>query len=131
MANKDIVEFKNSTGVIVYPKTTGEAVYLKNEEDLQAFLDALHDALVYNIYPKENEAVSLGKDAKKFKDIYTNKIVVAVISAPGGSMNIGTVTATSVSASTVSATTISGNVNSAGEADKGEAGKKVYGAVAN
>ncbi len=126
MANTDIVELKNSIGVIVYPKTVGEAVYLENEEDLQTFLDALHEALAYNIYPKENEGVSLGKEGKSFNNIYAKKIVVAVLDASEGSINAG-----SISANTISATTITGNVNSAGEADKGSAGRKVYGAVAN
>jgi len=117
--NKDIVELKNSTGFIVFPKTTGEAVYLADGRDVEAFLKALHEALEFNIVPKANETVSLGTSEKKFKELRVKKIYVVELEATGGSINVGTLNAT-----TVVATNLNGNVNSSGTTNK------VYGAVA-
>ncbi len=117
--NKDIVELKNSTGFIVFPKTTGEAVYLADGRDVEAFLKALHEALEFNIVPKTSETVSLGTSEKKFKELRVKKIYVVELEATGGSINVGTLNAT-----TVVATNLNGNVNSSGTTNK------VYGAVA-
>lgn len=118
--NRDIVEVKNSTGIIVFPKTTGEAVYLADGRDLEAFLKALHEALEFNIVPKTSESVSLGTNDKKFKELRVKKIYVVELDASGGSIsNVGT-----LNANTVVANSINGNVNASGTSNK------VYGAVA-
>lgn len=119
--NKDIVELKNSSGFIVFPKTTGEAVYLADGRDVEAFLKALHEALEFNIVPKTSETVSLGTSEKKFKELRVKKIYVVELDASGGSLsNVGT-----INANTIVANSINGNVNAPGTDDK-----KVYGAVA-
>lgn len=117
--NKDIVELKNSTGFIVFPKTTGEAVYLADGRDVETFLKALHEALEFNIVPKTSETVSLGTSEKKFKELRVKKIYVVELDASGGSINVGTLNAT-----TVVANSINGNVNSP------DTENMVYGAVA-
>ncbi len=133
MATKDIVELKNNNGTIVYPKTTGEAVYVSTAEDLQTFLDNLHKALVYNIIPKEDKGVSLGKSGKTIKEIYVAKIIVGdSISAAGKTLSIGTVTANAVTATTITGSltgSVIGNVNTETTADNET--YKVWGAVAN
>lgn len=100
--NRDIVELKNNTGTIVYPKTTGEAVYLSTAEDLQTFLDNLHKALAYNIIPAVDSGVSLGKSGKQIKEIYVAKIVIGdSIDATDKTITAGTITATSIAAETI------------------------------
>ena len=107
--NKDIVELKNDSGIIIYPKTTGEAVYLLTGESLQAFLDNLHNALKYNIIPEADQGVSIGSSAKQVKAIYVAKVIVG----------------DTIEASTVKANQIHGNVNSSGTDNT------VWGAVFN
>jgi len=131
MATKDIVELKNNNETIVYPKTTGEAVFLSTGEDLQTFLDNLHKALAYNIIPKDDKGVSIGKEGKTIKEIYVAKIIVGEsISATDKTLEIGTVTARTVTATNISGTltgTVIGNVN----AEDTATSYKVWGAVAN
>lgn len=99
---KDIVELKNNTGTIVYPKTTGEAVYLVDGDTLQTFLDALHNALKYNIIPAEDGVITIGKSGKQIKELHIRKIVVSdSIDATGKSITAGSVTADIISATAV------------------------------
>lgn len=97
--NKDIIELENETGTTIYPKTTGEAVYLATGETLQAFLDALHNALKYDIIPATGGAISIGTSEKKVKEIHVIKLVVSGnIEAAGQTLNIGTVKAAGITA---------------------------------
>lgn len=121
--NKDIVELKNDSGIIIYPKTTGEAVYLLTGESLQAFLDNLHNALKYNIIPETDQGVSIGSSAKQVKAIYVAKVIV------GDTIEASTVKADYGDITTVKANQINGNVNWDGVAEAGT--YKVWGAVFN
>ena len=128
--SKDIVVLKNNNQTIVYPKTTAEAVFVATGEDLQTFLNNLHNALNYNIVPETTETISLGNSSHKFVNIYVVNVYASNIEA------------SSVKASTIQATTyfsgklngslagnvtgdLTGNVNSKGT------GKEVWGAVFN
>ena len=128
--SKDIVVLKNNNETIVYPKTTAEAVFVATGEDLQIFLNNLHNALNYNIVPETTETISLGNSSHKFVNIYVVNVYASNIEA------------SSVKASTIQATTyfsgklngslagnvtgdLTGNVNSKGT------GKEVWGAVFN
>ncbi len=132
MATKDIVELKNNNETIVYPKTTGEAVFLSTGEDLQTFLDNLHKALTYNIIPKEDKGVSIGKDGKTIKEIYVAKIVIGEsISAAGKTIEVGTLTATNISATNISGSLTGSVVGNVNRDDDTKTTYKVWGAVAN
>lgn len=124
--NRDIVELKNSIGVIVFPKTTGEAVFLTSGDDLQTFLNNLHNALTYDITPKETNQKSLGTSTKRFKQIYVGTVnadkVYANVQGNVTGDTSGTHTG-NVNGNTSG--THTGNVNSAGT------GYRVYGAVFN
>lgn len=103
--NKDIIELENETGTTIYPKTTGEAVYIRPNENsdvveaLQTFLTKLHEALRYDIIPANDEAISIGTSEKKLKEIHVLKIVVSGnIEAAGQTLNIGTVKAAGITA---------------------------------
>ncbi len=79
MAQKDIVEIKNSNGVTIYPKTTGEAVTIKKNssgdtENLDTFLSNIHDALEFDVTPKTDSTYSLGTSTKAFKEAHIDKI---------------------------------------------------------
>lgn len=132
--NKDIVEIKNDSGIIIYPVTTGEAVYVSTGETLQEFLNGLRTALKYNIIPETDQTVSFGNSSKQIKAIYVAKIIVSDtietsnIKATYGDFT--TAKAETVNAETVNATKqINGNVNWDGVAEAGT--YKVWGAVAN
>lgn len=132
MATKDIVELKNNNETIVYPKTTGEAVFLSTGEDLQTFLDNLHKALVYNIIPKDDKGVSIGKDGKTIKEIYVAKIVIGdSISAAGKTIEVGTLTATNVSATKITGDLTGSVVGNVNRDDDTKTTYQVWGAVAN
>lgn len=123
---KDIVELKNNNGTIVYPKTTGEAVYLVDGDTLQTFLNALHNALKYNIIPAEDGVITIGKSGKQIKELHVAKVIVSdSIDAAGKSLQVGNITASSISASSGITGTLTGGVNADGE------NTKVYGAVFN
>ena len=128
--SKDIVVLKNNNETVIYPKTTAEAVFVATGEDLQTFLNNLHNALNYNIVPETTETISLGNSSHKFVNIYVVNVYASNIEA------------SSVKASTIQATTyfsgklngslagnvtgdLTGNVNSKGT------GKEVWGAVFN
>lgn len=116
--SKDIVVLKNNNETIVYPKTTAEAVFVATGEDLQTFLNNLHNALNYNVVPETTENISLGNSTHKFVNIYVVNVYTSNVEA------------SSVKASTIQATNyfsgnLNGNVNSKGT------GNTVWGAVFN